>query len=133
MHVVFHLGSHCTDEDRLVRCLLKNKGRLAAEGIVVPGPSRYRTMLRDTLAALHGAQATPEAQAVLLDALMDEDEAVRLILSNDQFLCFADRVLEGGTLYADAGTRGTKGPDRCQSHRRGAAGGTAPPRSDSQR
>ena len=105
MHVVFHLGSHCTDEDRLVRCLLKNKGRLAAEGIVVPGPSRYRTMLRDTLAALHGAQATPEAQAVLLDALMDEDEAVRLILSNDQFLCFADRVLEGGTLYADAGTR----------------------------
>ena len=34
MRIVYHLGAHCTDEERLVRCLLKNRGLLAGQGIV---------------------------------------------------------------------------------------------------
>ncbi len=39
MEIVYHLGAHCTDEDRLLRCLLKNRGILAQQGIIVPGPT----------------------------------------------------------------------------------------------
>jgi len=105
MQIVFHLGAHDTDEDRLVRCLLKNKGKLAEEGIVVPGPSRYRTLLRDTINSLRGGVASDEAQAVILDAVMEDDSAKRLILSNEQFLCLPDKVLGGGKLYPLAGRR----------------------------
>jgi hypothetical protein len=105
MQVAFHLGVHDTDEDRLVRCLLKNKGKLAEEGIIVPGPSRYRALLRDTINALRGAEATPEAQAVILEAVLEEDGGKRLILSNEQFLCLPDKVLGGGKLYPLAGRR----------------------------
>ena len=27
MEIVYHLGAHCTDEERLLRCLLKNRGQ----------------------------------------------------------------------------------------------------------
>ena len=47
MRIVYHLGAHCTDEDRLVRCLLKNRATLAEQGIVVPAPTRYRKLLRE--------------------------------------------------------------------------------------
>ena len=43
MRIVYHLGAHCTDDERLMRCLLKNRDVLSAQGIVVPGPSKYRT------------------------------------------------------------------------------------------
>ena len=105
MQIVFHLGAHDTDEDRLVRCLLKNKGKLAEQGIAVPGPSRYRTLLRDTINGLRGAPASDEAQAVILEAVMEDDAAKRLILSNEQFLCLPDKVLGGGKLYSHAGRR----------------------------
>jgi hypothetical protein len=105
MQVAFHLGVHDTDEDRLVRCLLKNKGKLAEEGIIVPGPSRYRALLRDTINALRGAEATPEAQAVILEAVLEGDGGKRLILSNEQFLCLPDKVLGSGKLYPLAGRR----------------------------
>ena len=54
MRIVYHLGAHCTDDERLLRCLLKNRGALAEQGIVVPSPTRYRTLLRDTAVHLQG-------------------------------------------------------------------------------
>jgi len=42
MQVVYHLGAHSTDEERLVRGLLRAKGPLAERGVIVPGPGRYR-------------------------------------------------------------------------------------------
>jgi hypothetical protein len=40
MHIVLHAGVHATDEDRLIKCFLKNTQAFAALGIAVPGPSR---------------------------------------------------------------------------------------------
>ena len=54
MRIVYHLGAHCTDDDRLVRCLLKNRALLADQGITVPSPTRYRKLLRDTVMQLRG-------------------------------------------------------------------------------
>lgn len=104
MRIVYHLGAHCTDEERLVRCLLKNRVTLAEQGIVVPSPTRYRKLLRDTAVQLRGAAATIETQAMVLEQIMDEEATDRLILSWDSFLSFPQWVLRG-TMYAFAGER----------------------------
>lgn len=72
MRIVYHLGVHCTDEDRLVRCLLKNRATLAEEGIAVPSPTRYRTLLRDVARQLRGARASDDSAAMVMDQIIDE-------------------------------------------------------------
>ncbi|MGQ0564555.1 MAG: hypothetical protein ACT4OK_05725 [Gemmobacter sp.] len=104
MRIVYHLGAHCTDDERLLRCFLKNRAVLAAEGIVVPGPARYRTLLRDTAAQLRGQPANRETQALLLDQIMDADSAERLVFSWDNFMGYAQGAI-GATLYPAAPQR----------------------------
>lgn len=99
MQVAFHLGAHCTDEDRLVRSLLKNRGVLASRGIQVPAPGRYRPVLREALKALRGAEASASMGETLLDAILDDDSAQRLVLSSESFLCAPRRAVEDGALY----------------------------------
>ena len=104
MRIVYHLGAHCTDDDRLLRCLLKNRGTLAEQGIVVPGPTKYRTLLRDTAVALKGQPASLDTQALVLEQIMEEDTAERLILSWDSFLSYPPWALETA-LYPTAAER----------------------------
>ena len=104
MRIVYHLGAHCTDEERLVRCLLKNRQVLGDQGIVVPGPARYRTLLRDTAITLKGQAATRDTQALVLEQIMEEDRADRLILSWENFLSFPQWVLKD-QLYPAAAER----------------------------
>jgi len=104
MRIVYHLGAHCTDEDRLVRCLLKNRAVLAEQGIVVPSPTRYRQLLRDMAVQLQGRTASEETRALILEQITDGTAADRLILSWDSFLSFPAWAVHGG-LYAFAGER----------------------------
>ncbi len=104
MRIVYHLGAHCTDEDRLVRCLLKNRAVLADQCIVVPSPTRYRKLIRDTAVQLKGKAASEDSQAMLLEQIMDEPVADRLILSWENFLSFPSWAVTG-TLYSFAGER----------------------------
>ncbi len=104
MRIVYHLGAHCTDEERLIRCLLKNRSVLAEQGIHVPAPTRYRRLLRDTAVQLRGAPASVDTQALVIEQIMDDDTAGRLILSWDSFLAFPQWALRG-RLYGFAGER----------------------------
>jgi hypothetical protein len=104
MRIVYHLGAHCTDEDRLVRCLLKNRAALAEQGITVPSPTRYRKLLRDTALQLRGQTASAETQALVLQQILDEPDAERVVLSWPTFLSFPAFVLHG-SLYAAGGER----------------------------
>lgn len=104
MRIVYHLGAHFTDEERLLRCLLKNRDLLAQHDIVVPGPKRYRKLLRETATRLKGEAASMDAQAMILDEIMEEDRANRLILSWDSFLSLPEYVLND-RLYPAAGER----------------------------
>lgn len=102
MRIVFHIGMHQTDGDRLVRSLLKNRAMLATRGVTVPGPGRYRTVLRDAVNKLRGEEASAETQKVLLEAISDIERPERVILSNESFICLPDRVLDDGRLYGRA-------------------------------
>jgi len=102
MQIIFHLGAHSTDDDKLLQSLLKDQKALAEHGVVVPRPWRYRPILRETLIALAGAEATPEIQEVVLDAAMDADEAERVVLVNENFISAPPRVVSEEVLYPNA-------------------------------
>jgi hypothetical protein len=104
MRIAYHLGAHCTDDERLLRCLLKNRAVLAEDGIHVPGPARYRNLLRDTAVALKGKTASIDTQAMVLEQIMEQDRADRLVLSWDNFLSYPQWALRGA-LYPNAAER----------------------------
>ncbi len=95
MQIVLHAGAHFTEEERLFKTLLRNKSEFAQRGVAIPGPSKYRPLLRETMTALHEAPPAPDARAVLLDAILDEADADRVILSHVHIFgapraCFRD-------------------------------------------
>lgn len=104
MRIVYHLGAHFTDDERLLRCLLKNRDLLVQNEIVVPVPNRYRRLLRETTTKLKGKAATVDEQALILEQIMEEDRANRLILSWESFLSLPNYVLNE-RLYPAAGER----------------------------
>jgi hypothetical protein len=71
MQFHYHLGAHCTDEDRILRCLLKNKSKIARNGTIVPGPGKYRPVIRQALVTLKGQSAPPDMQQAMLDQFLD--------------------------------------------------------------
>lgn len=105
MQIVLHAGAHFTEEDRLFKTLLRNKDDFSARGISVPGPGRYRPLLREMLSALDAAPAASDARAVLLDAILDEAEAQRVILSHVNMFGAPRACLRDGMLYHMAPTR----------------------------
>ncbi len=105
MRIVYHLGMHCTDDERLIKCLLVNRGALSAEKIAVPGPARYRSLLRDTAVSLQGRRASIETQDLLLDEILeDADLPDRLVLSWENFIAFPQWAVREA-LYPTAGER----------------------------
>ncbi len=105
MQLALHTGAHYTEEDRLFKCLLRNKDALAKRGISVPGPSSFRGLFRDTLNAMHRKPAGPDAREVLLDAALDDTSADRLVLSDPNFFRTQSTAMREGHLYPDAAGR----------------------------
>ena len=108
MEIVLHVGAHSTDEDNLLKCLYKNKDRLGENGIIVPEPSRYRPAIRETMQALVGDIAPIETQEALIDSIMDEDHAERVILSHESFFCVPGRSIGKGDLYPAASLKAAR-------------------------
>jgi len=102
MHFALHIGAHFTDEDRLLKGLLKNKARLTKQGVAVPGPGRYRRLIRETLQSLGETPPPSDAREILLDAILEQDKVERVCLSNPDFICVAQRIFENNTFYPQA-------------------------------
>ncbi|AHM05524.1 hypothetical protein roselon_03264 [Roseibacterium elongatum DSM 19469] len=99
MQVVFHLGAPCTDHDLLIQALIKNRNHLMSEGTAVPPPGRYRSVLRDTARALKGRAASAEVEEALLDAILDDFDVDRLVLSDPRFICINRLVIQGAQIW----------------------------------
>ncbi|WP_456388983.1 hypothetical protein [Profundibacter sp.] len=105
MQVIYHIGAHCTDEDRLLKSLLKNRDTLQQHGVIVPGPGKYRKLIRQTLKSLDGVPPAAGAEASLLKAITGSEQIERLILSAEDFLTFASWVFVNQNLYGNAMSR----------------------------
>lgn len=105
MQLIFHTGAHFTDDERLLKCLLRNKDGFAKRSISVPGPGRYRYLLKDAFKAMQSASPSPEARDVLIDAILDDEVSDRLILSNSHFFGSQRFAFGNGDLYPDAAER----------------------------
>lgn len=100
-----HTGAHYTEQDRLIKSLLRNNSMLRARGVVVPPPSSYRSLVRDTLNAMNKAPAAPGARDVLLDVILEDAQAARVVLSDANFFRTAGTAVQGGVIYPAAPIR----------------------------
>lgn len=107
MQVILHTGAHCTDEGRLIKCLLRNKNDFRDKGVAVPGPGRYQSLLSSAVNALNKAAPAPDAREVLLDGILDDDPEMvdRLILSHENMFSVPKIMLAGGRYYRKAEER----------------------------
>lgn len=105
MQIVFHTGAHATSEDRPMKCLLRNKEGFAKKGVAVPGPGRYRDLIKDSCKALEKTDPAPDARDILIDAILDQDSADRVLLSNASLFSTQNFALNEGVLYPRAGDR----------------------------
>jgi len=105
MQLVLHTGAHFTEQERLIKSILRNKAMLSQRGVIVPGPNSYRALVRDTLNAMHRAPASQDAREVLLDVILDGSSADRVILSDANFFRTAGTAIQKGVLYPAAARR----------------------------
>lgn len=105
MKLVLHVGAHFTEEDRMMKCLLRNADDFAKKGTSVPGHTRYRGILRETLNAMVSAQPSEMARDVLMDAILDDNQAQRVILSDANFFRTPKTAFQQGMFYPSAPVR----------------------------
>lgn len=102
MRIAVHLGFHATEEERLLRGLLRNAPALAAAGIAVPQPGLYRQQLR-ARAAPRDAEAPDPAESgpgALADLLAGAPAIRRIVLSHPNLVCFPGKAITAEGLYA---------------------------------
>ncbi|MEQ5872602.1 hypothetical protein J4E08_22330 [Sagittula sp. NFXS13] len=101
MQVILHTGVHCTDEDQILKCLLRNAEAWRHEGVAIPGPSNYRNLLADSISKLKGSVPADDVREVLLDAILSEDPSKidRLVLSNENFFSVPKLAFQNQVLY----------------------------------
>lgn len=105
MRCIYHIGLHSTDEDRALRCLLRNDTTLKKQGTVIAKPGQFRPVLRQAMIELKGARPSEEMQDHILEEITDLDAPKRVVFSNDSFLCVPRRAVKGGQLYPLVGER----------------------------
>ncbi len=104
---VYHLGVHCTDENQLVRSLMKNGDDLNQRKVIIPRPRRYRSRISDVTSKYRGDPMSEEDQKELFDAILMGYPAERVVMSNDSFLCMPQAIFEYDRLYSKTDFRST--------------------------
>lgn len=105
MQVILHAGVHETEEDRLIKTLLRNADVAAGRGTAIPGPSKYRMLLNDCIdAALEGG-TSPQSGDLLWDAILDQDHPKRVVLSSSHFFGAPRQAMDMYGFYPDAEKR----------------------------
>ena len=105
MQMVFHMGVHATDGDRLLKTLLNNRSALQKAGTEVVTPNRHRGMFDEALKSLDGGTATVEMEQIMLDAMLDSDHTSRVVMSTPTFMGAPGRAVGQDGLYPQMGAR----------------------------
>lgn len=102
MEIAYHIGLVCTDGGQLLKSLLRNTERLNDYGVAVPGPGKYRDIMREVTQKYPGARLDTDSQEAILDEILDEERPSRLVFSSELFLSGADKAYAQGKLYPRA-------------------------------
>ena len=102
MQIALHIGANFTDEDRLLKSLIKNEVVFAKNRIKVPGPEKYRRLLRETIQNLDGAPPVKNIRNNLLNSIAVDENVQRLVMSNANFICVPNRIFDNGIFYEQA-------------------------------
>lgn len=105
MQMVYHLGVHVTDNDRLMHALRDNAAQLAAAGTEIVPPERHKDIFDDALQSLAGGNSTPEMEQLMLDALLEHDAPGRVVMSTATFMGAYGRVVGREGFYPQIGRR----------------------------
>lgn len=105
MQLVFHMGVHGTDGDRMLKTLLNNRNWLLKNGTEVVTPNRHRGIIDEALAALEGGVATSEMEGIMLDAMLESDAPARVVMSTPTFMGAPGRACGREGLYPQMAAR----------------------------
>ncbi|WP_282602168.1 hypothetical protein [Paracoccus sp. PARArs4] len=105
MQMVFHLGVHATDGDRLLRTLQENQPQLRHARTEVVVPERHKDIFDEALQSLAGGNSTPEMEQIMLDAMLEAEDPQRVIMSTATFMGAFGRVVGREGLYPQIGRR----------------------------
>lgn len=105
MQLVFHMGVHGTDGDRMLKTLLNNRNWLLKNGTEVVTPNRHRGIIDEALAALGSGTATEEMEGIMLDAMLESDAPARVVMSTPTFMGAPGRACGKGGLYPQMAAR----------------------------
>lgn len=100
MQMVFHIGAHVTDGDRLLKTLLKNREWLLQQQTEIVPPTRHRGLFEDALMGLNGGHATHDMEQIMLDAVLETDKPQRVIFSTAGFLGAPGRAVTADGFYS---------------------------------
>jgi len=102
---VYHLGAHCTDDDALIRSLLRDGVPLQEHKVIIPRPRRYRKLVREHIQNHRGDPMPAEVQQSFFDGLLRGYPAERVVLSDPDYLTQIQGVFDNQMLYGKAGFR----------------------------
>jgi len=105
MQMVFHMGVHSTDGDRMLKTLLNNRSALQKVGTEIVTPNSHRGMFDEALKSLNGGTATPEMEQIMLDAMLASDHTSRVVMSTPTFMGAPGRAVGRDGLYPQMGPR----------------------------
>ncbi|MCG7627771.1 hypothetical protein MHM88_08140 [Epibacterium sp. MM17-32] len=88
-----------------MKTLLRNREAFLARGTSVPGPAKYRALLKECMAAAKTGTPSDDARDLLWDAILEEEHADRVVLSNPHFFGSQRDALDGQRLYPEAEER----------------------------
>ncbi|MCP3972592.1 MAG: hypothetical protein GY717_20170 [Rhodobacteraceae bacterium] len=104
---VYHLGAHCTDENTLIRSLMKNGNDLNKNKIIVPRPRRYRRLLGDVMNKYRGDPMPEDEQKRLFEMILMGYPAERVIVGDENYLCWPQKIFDAGQFYSTVPFRST--------------------------
>lgn len=102
MKLVLHIGAHFTDENKLVKSLVKNGTQLAEHGVLVPEPRSYRRQIRDIMDNVDVYPIVPEHRSSLMRGMIGDKLPDRVVLSNSNFFGVPRGAVRDNRMYPNA-------------------------------
>jgi hypothetical protein len=105
MQLVYHLGAHCSDNDRIVKCLQNNTAALRQEGISIPSIKTYRGPIAEMMLQLRHQEISADMQNKMMDTVLGADHPKRVVLSHEAFMGVPSQSVGEGVFYPMLGDK----------------------------